>query len=85
MDKDLLASAKSGPRRSGRKEIIKYLEGGKLTRSQAIRAKCFDCLGMGDQSICDSVSCSLNPFSPFRQKSQTTDINAQESSQPAVL
>ena len=68
MDKDLLASAKSGMKRKGKRELIKYLEGGKLTRSQAVKAKCFDCSGMGEMKGCDQESCALLPFSPYRTK-----------------
>jgi hypothetical protein len=65
-DKDLLASAKSGPLRRGKRWLIKYLEGGKISRAQGVEAKCYDCLGMGDQGHCDQESCSLYDFSPFR-------------------
>jgi len=39
--KDLLRSAKKGKLRAGRKELIKHLEGGKITRMQAMKAKCY--------------------------------------------
>lgn len=64
-DEDLLRSAKSGKKRAGRKELIKWLEGGSLTRAQAVKAHCFDCLAMGDSGHCDQESCPLLPFSPF--------------------
>ena len=67
-DKELLESAKSGPLRKGKRWMIKHLEGGKITRSQAVKAKCFDCLGMGDQGKCDQESCPLYFFSPFKMK-----------------
>ena len=65
-DKELLESAKSGPRRKGKKELVAYLEGGVLTRNQAIKAKCFDCDGMGDTGECEIVSCALFLYSPFK-------------------
>ena len=67
-DEELLESAKSGPRRQGKKELVKHLEGGKITRSQAVKAKCYDCNGMGESGDCDIESCSLYPFSPFKMK-----------------
>ena len=67
-DKELLESAKSGPRRAGRKELIKYLEGGKISRPGAVKAKCFDCDGMGDTGECDIIACPLYDFSPYKTR-----------------
>ncbi len=67
-DKDLLDSAKSGPRRQGKKELVKYLEGGKISRAQAVKAHCYDCCGMGDTGDCDIETCSLYPYSPYKSK-----------------
>jgi len=65
----MLHSAINGKKRAGKTDFIKYLKGARLTRSQAIKAKCYDCDGMGDTGICDIETCSLYPFSPFnRQK-----------------
>ena len=64
-DDDLLRSAKSGKARAGKRELVRWLEGGKLTRSQAVKAHCYDCLGMGDSGDCDQETCPLLPFSPF--------------------
>ena len=66
MDRDLLASAKSGKVRRGKKELIKHLSGGKLTWGQAMKAKCYDCDGMGDTGECDLVDCPLYRYSPYR-------------------
>ena len=66
IDKDMLDGARSGKCRSGRSELIKYLEGNRITRSQAIKAKCFDCNGMGEQDECDIEECSLYPYSPYK-------------------
>ena len=66
--KSMLESAKKAPLRRGKKELIKHLEGGKITRSQAVRAKCFDCNGMGESNLCYIITCPLYPYSPYRQK-----------------
>ena len=63
---ELLDSAKNGKKRSSQKFLIRYLEGNKLTRSQAIKAKCYDCDGMGDTAKCELKECTLYPYSPFR-------------------
>jgi hypothetical protein len=68
MDRDLLASAKSGKMRAGKMDLIKHLEGGKLHRAAAVKAKCYDCDGMGDSGACDIPECSLYPYSPYRAR-----------------
>ena len=65
MNNEILKNAKSGKRVAGRKECVKYLEGGRLTRQQAIKAKCYDCNGWGESRECDIGSCSLFPYSPY--------------------
>lgn len=70
MDSDLLRSAQNGKQRVGRKDLIKHLTGSKLTRGQAIKAKCYDCNGMGESKECDIEECSLLPYSPYRKLPQ---------------
>ena len=71
MDRDLLVSAESGPLRRGKKELIKHLEGGKITRKQAMLAKCYDCDGMGDSGKCDIETCPMYHYSQFKSHSST--------------
>ena len=66
MDKDLIESAESGTLRRGKKELIKHLKGGKLTRSQAVKAHCYDCSGMGELKLCEQETCPLLPYSPYK-------------------
>jgi len=61
----MLNSARNGKGRKGKKDLIKHLQGKRLTRQQAIRAKCYDCDGMGETGKCDIETCSLMPFSPY--------------------
>jgi len=67
MDRDLLASARSGRSRKGQTYLIKHLEGGRLYRSQAIQAKCYDCDGMGETGKCAQNDCPLYPYSSFKE------------------
>jgi len=64
---DIMESAKRGKRRNGQMQLIKHLNGGRLTRSQAIRAKCYDCDGMGETGLCDLKNCPLYPYSSFKE------------------
>ena len=64
----MLESARRGKGRAGKKDLINYLSGKRLTRSQAIKAHCFDCDGMGETGKCDIDTCSLFPYSQFKGK-----------------
>lgn len=79
-DRELLESAKSGPRRRGKKELIAYLEGGTISRSAAVRAKCYDCDGMGEEGECDIEACPLFPYSPYKKhvSAKSEQVGTQE-------
>jgi hypothetical protein len=85
-DEDLLRSAKHGKARAGKRELIKWLEGDKLTWGKAIKAKCYDCSGMGDSGECDLESCPLLPFSPYnsQRKAHARARNAKRGTVGAV-
>ena len=70
MDDRFVRSAKNGKSRAGKSELLKHLQGKRLTRSQAIKAKCFDCNGMGEVGECEIEECSLLPYSPYRTKAK---------------
>ncbi len=55
----------------GRKELLAYREGRKLTRAQAIRAKCYDCMGGydGGKRDCEIPRCPLYQFMPYKTDS----------------
>jgi len=66
---------KHGKTTKGKKELIKYLEGGRLTLKQATLAKCYDCLCymVDGRQDCKMPSCSLYPFMTFNtDKSKRT-------------
>ena len=68
IDDRMLDSAMSGKGRSGKSDYIKYLKGGRITRNQAIKAKCYDCQGMGESGVCEMSYCALYPYTPYRDK-----------------
>jgi len=67
-DTRMLESARKGKKKTGQKDLINHLLGKRLTRTQAIKAKCYDCNGMGEINTCESDDCSLYPYSPYRVK-----------------
>ena len=51
----------------GKQELLKYLEGDRLTRKEAMLAKCYECNnGYADgKTDCHVKDCPLYPFMPF--------------------
>ena len=62
-----LEDVKNSPLSSGKREMIKHLEGKPLTRKQAMSAKCFECCnGFIDGRIdCEITDCPLYGFMPY--------------------
>jgi len=58
----------------GQKELLKHLNGEKLTFRQAIIANCYDCMGyyVDGKVDCELKDCPLYPFMPFRPKIKKT-------------
>ncbi len=53
----------------GKKELLAHREGRKLTRNQAIRVKCYDCMGgySDGKADCEVPRCALYGFMPYRK------------------
>lgn len=72
---------KHGKTARGKKELIKHLEGGRLTLKQAILAKCYDCLGymVDGRQDCKMPSCPCYSFMTFNSdKSKRTSRTMSE-------
>ena len=61
----MLVSAESGKKRVGQLHLTRYLRGNRLSPSQAIKAKCYDCNGMGEEDTCENEECALWAYSQF--------------------
>jgi hypothetical protein len=61
-----------GRKGRGRSELIKHLEGKRLTARQAGLAKCYDCQGFysDGRMDCGIKNCALHPLMPYRGKSE---------------
>ena len=60
---------KYGSRFQGRGEFIQFLKGFRITRNEAIKAKCYDCMGFYDQANdknCRNFTCPLYPYMPYK-------------------
>jgi hypothetical protein len=64
--------AKNGRAVAGRKEYRKFAQGQRLTRGEAIKAKCYECnAGYPDGRLdCAIKSCPLYRFNPLAKKIQ---------------
>ena len=62
-----------GKSAQGKKELIKHMEGIRLTLKQAIKAHCYNCTGyFQDGKIdCKVPDCSLYPFMAFNPQRNT--------------
>jgi hypothetical protein len=70
MNKKIASDIKQyGKTARGQKELIKHLEGHRLTLRQAVNAKCYDCTGFyaDGKDDCCMPGCSLYPFMAYNQ------------------
>ena len=65
-----IKSIETAPASRGKTFLLKYLRGSVLTRDQAIKAKCCDCMGYNiDGRIdCQDHDCPLYLYIPYRKK-----------------
>ncbi len=70
---------KEGLNAPGKKYLIKHLDGDKLSRSEAMGAKCYECLGYladGKQD-CKIPTCPMYDYRPYKDKpSHSARINS---------
>lgn len=79
MDDRIDQIKKVGLTYAGKSELIKHLEGERLTQKQAILAKCYDCMGyfVDGKEDCGVKHCSIYPymrFNPNRIKNKQASL-----------
>jgi hypothetical protein len=69
--RDALKRLEGIPRKRGRAELIKHVNGQSLSPRNAIFAKCNECMGyyMDGSVSCMMPLCPLFPFMPYKPKS----------------
>jgi hypothetical protein len=79
--------AEIGKECSGRRELVSFLEGKSITRVQAIKALCYECMGYysDGRECCGCTECPLFPFTPYstdksQAKTRTITPEQKESS-----
>jgi len=66
-----LQSVKNWPRKSGKADYTKFLNGEALSRSAAIRAKCYECTTGEDTRPCSVATCPLSGFCQWNRNKAT--------------
>jgi len=70
--KKQIKNVKKWPKKAGKAELLRHLNGERLTRDEAIHAKCFDCVGGEDTEPCLSVICPLQGFCQWNKPKKAT-------------
>jgi len=63
-----IRSVETWPRRAGRKELLRHLRCKRLTRDEAIQARCYYCVCGEEGSPCNVGMCPLTQYCPRNRK-----------------
>jgi hypothetical protein len=77
---------KKTPRSRGATLLARYIRGERLTRQQAILAKCCECMGgyIDGLADCGIETCPLRQFSPYRTKTSAGTTDPKEHTDQAL-
>lgn len=66
---------KSGRKGTGKALLLKHLSGQRLTATQAIKAKCYDCMGyyVDGRRDCKMPDCAIYRWMPYKGEDETTE------------
>lgn len=77
MQQSSMSWAESLPRKIGRAELIKHIQGKRLTARQRLSATCFRCSSGYDTGIgCNVSECPSQPLNPYVLKKLKGDLSA---------
>jgi len=68
---------KDGLQAVGKANLLKHLDGGKLTRKEAMQAKCYDCMGyfIDGRADCCIKNCPMYAFRPFKDRPESKKLD----------
>jgi len=71
-----LHDVKNGKKAQGKGDLIKFLQGTKITPRRALKAKCYECMGgYADGKVdCGVYDCPLHPFMPYRNNNGRSEL-----------
>ena len=62
-----LKNAHAMPKKTGKADYIRFLNGEHITRDGAIRARCYECVGGEDTTACKTLTCALILYCPWNR------------------
>lgn len=62
------------PKKIGKADNLRHLRGERLTRDEAIKAKCYDCVCGEDTEPCVVYTCSLQPYCQWNKNQSDTEV-----------
>lgn len=65
----------SWPKRLGKRYLLKHLRGGMLYRSEAVKAKCYECCG-GEGGPCTVRICPLYQYSQYVESGKQLELES---------
>ena len=70
-----MVKRKYGIKAAGYKELKKYMSGKRLTRKEAMLAKCYDCCGgyIDGRIDCGCKGCPMYDYMPYKGKKSQKD------------
>lgn len=68
----MIRDVETWPLRKGKRDLLKHLKGEKISRAEAVRAKCYECLG-GEGGPCSVTTCALNGWSQYSKSKDQTE------------
>ena len=63
-----IESVKKWPKQIGKADYLRHLRGERLTRDEAIKAKCYDCVCGEDTEPCLVGFCPLQPYCQWNKQ-----------------
>jgi uncharacterized protein YjdB len=60
----------------GKTHLLKHIDGGKLSRKEAMQAKCYDCMGyfIDGRADCRIKNCPMFDYRPFKDRPESKKI-----------
>jgi hypothetical protein len=58
------------PKKAGKADYLRFLKRGRLTRAEAIRAKCYECVAGEDNEPCRASLCPLITYCQWSQSGE---------------
>jgi len=61
----------------GKAHLLKHIDGGKLSRKEAMQAKCYDCMGyfIDGRADCQIKYCPMFDFRPFKDRPESKKLD----------